>query len=70
MNELASPLYDWLVSARPASLTVLEREINILMATLRACRTPAGRKAMEERLRPLLEKRKDLLASQPGRRAA
>lgn len=70
MNELASPLYDWLVSARPASLTAVEREITILMATLRACRTPAGRKAVEDRLRPLVEQRRDLLASQPGRRAA
>lgn len=57
---MTASLLAWLLTGTAEGLPDLEKRITAEMATLRRCRTPAGRKAIEERLRPLLEQRREL----------
>ena len=65
----SAALLAWLTEGHSSRLIILEREIAALMGDLRAARTPAERKALEDRLRPLVVKRREILARGRGEAA-
>ena len=60
-------LLEWLTLGHSSSLRILEQRITSLMGELREARTPAQRAEVEGRLRPLVVRRRELLA---GKREA
>jgi hypothetical protein len=58
-DDAARRVADYL--RRDAEVTRLAGEIRELTATLGRCRTPAGRRAVEQRIIPLVQQRRELL---------